>query len=101
METEGPVSTLWGSSRGPCSQAKGMETPHAEWQAGLLREGTSVAFRYHAPDVPESELLPDTSKDFTRAVWSHATVGDYKDLVDSLGGSDQRHQEVGGCRSRK
>lgn len=60
-----------------------------------------MAFRYHGLDVPESELLPGTSKDFARAVWSHATVRDSKDLVDSLGGSDQRYQEVGGCRSRE
>lgn len=60
-----------------------------------------MAFRYHGLDVPESELLPGTSKDFARAVCSHATVRDSKDLVDSLGGSDQRYQEVGGCRSRE
>lgn len=69
METKGPVSTLCGSSRGSLLQAKGMETLHAEWQAGLLREGTSVAFRCHGLSVPNSELLPDMSKDFARAVW--------------------------------
>jgi hypothetical protein len=46
-----------------------METLHAEWQAGLLREGTSVAFRCHGLGGPDSELLPDMSKDFARSVW--------------------------------
>lgn len=45
-----------------------METPHAEWKAGLPREDTSVTFRCHGFGVPDSELLPDMSKDFARAV---------------------------------
>lgn len=51
-----------------------METPHAEWQAGLPREGTNVAFRCHGLGVPDSELLLDMSKDFARAVWCPTQV---------------------------
>lgn len=69
LETEEPTSTLWGTSRGFCSDANHMHTHMQNGRLASGKKGASEAFLCYGLGALASEQLPDMSK----SVVPHAT----------------------------